>query len=169
MDGLQRYFQGCVQSSYVPLHQSLLSRWYCGHMLQRRAPLRRRPSPLYIPEYWQFPNQFLYQLTRQMPWLKLLSQDKYPPDKCLHKYHYIQYLEKGKVFFSIFPKNTSYEFIKACLVLLLFHNSLIFFLLYSDFVQTSVTFLRYIITVLKKYFKSIPHHLKAFSYSYPVL
>ena len=30
-------------------------------------------------------------------------------------------------------------------------------------------FLRYIITVLKKYFKSIPHHLKAFSYSYPVL
>ena len=32
----------------------------------------------------------------------------------------------------------------------MFHNSLIFFLLYSDFVQTSVTFLRYIITVLKK-------------------
>ncbi len=47
-------------------------------------------------------------------------------------------------------------------------NSFILFLLYLDFGQISVTIIRYIINVLKKYFKSIPHHLKAFSYSYPV-
>ena len=49
------------------------------------------------------------------------------------------------------------------------NNSFILFLLYLDFGQISVTIIRYIIIVLKKYFKLIPHHLKAFSYSYPVL
>lgn len=55
-----------------------------------------------------------------------------------------------------------------CLFSGMLENSFILFLVYLDFGQISVTIIRYIISVLKKYFKSIPHHLKAFSYSYPV-